>query len=123
MSDKSPAAKKPPSPRHESGPAKQSGTSKRTAANPRNKGLRFPELHTALGEVLRSCRNRKKVSQSDVGLDADVDRAYISRIERAEQSPTVATLAAIARQLGVPVWQLLKEAEERAAGRSGRGGV
>jgi ribosome-binding protein aMBF1 (putative translation factor) len=81
--------------------------------NRRNKGLRFPEMHVALGEVLRTYRSQKNVSQSDVSLDADIDRAYISRIERAEQSPTIATLIAIATKLGVPAWQLLKEAEEK----------
>lgn len=63
------------------------------------------------------------MSQSDVSLDADVDRAYISRVERAEQSPTVATLAAIAAKLGIPVWQLLKKAEERATDQSDRDAV
>ena len=116
MSNRRPAAGKQHPPRGETGPEKRHGAVKRAAGNPRNKGLRFPTLHAALGEVLRSSRNARKMSQSDVGLDADVDRAYISRIERAEQSPTVATLAAIAAKLGVPVWQLLKEAEERAVG-------
>lgn len=84
------------------------------AKTARNKGLRFPELHAALGEVVRIRRKERFLSQSDLSLDADLDRAYISRIERAEQSPTISTLIAVASRLGVPAWQILKEAEERA---------
>jgi ribosome-binding protein aMBF1 (putative translation factor) len=94
---------------------KSAETTKAAVKTPRNKGLRFPAMHAALGDVLRTHRNQKNVSQADVSMDADVDRAYISRIERAEQSPTIATLIAIASRLGVPAWQLLKEAEERVA--------
>jgi ribosome-binding protein aMBF1 (putative translation factor) len=94
---------------------KNTQTTEAERKNRRNKGLRFPEMHAALGDVLRTHRSKGNMSQSDVGMDADIDRGYISRVERAEQSPTIATLFAIAAKLGVPAWQLLKEAEESAA--------
>lgn len=47
---------------------------------------------------------------SDLARLAGISKGFVSQIERARTSPSLATLAAVARALGVPVAELLAEA-------------
>ena len=55
----------------------------------------------AFGEILRSARLRVGLSQEALGLACDIDRTYVSLLERGERQPTLSTLFALAGQLGV----------------------
>ena len=74
----------------------------------------------ARGRVARNVRRLRvaaALSQEDFAVDAQLDRTYISRIERNLENPTVTALEKIAKALGVDIVELL------AAVPSGRGPV
>ena len=54
-----------------------------------------------LGTRLRKARTIKKLSQEAVALAVDMDRSYISGLERGEFNVSVLKLAKIAKVLGV----------------------
>jgi len=66
-----------------------------------------------LAEVLRELRMASKRSQLQFGHAVDIDRSYVSKIERQESSPTAEVLFAIAEQLNMPLWEIIKKAEDR----------
>jgi transcriptional regulator with XRE-family HTH domain len=52
---------------------------------------------------LRRLRVQKALSQETLAVDAEVDRAYLSRIERGLENPTVAILERLAAALGARI--------------------
>jgi transcriptional regulator with XRE-family HTH domain len=54
----------------------------------------------------RRVRVSRGISSEALSADAGVDRAYVSRIERAVANPTVDVLERIARVLGVEIGEL-----------------
>jgi transcriptional regulator with XRE-family HTH domain len=64
-----------------------------------------------LGEAMRRRRMVLGRSQEQVALDAGIDRAYYSGIERGEQNASYATLLSIADVLGVRLSELQGQAE------------
>lgn len=61
-----------------------------------------------LGHCLCKLRERKKLSQENVALLCEVDRTYISRIEKGRANPTIKTLRKISNALKIKLWRLLK---------------
>jgi transcriptional regulator with XRE-family HTH domain len=61
-----------------------------------------------LGENLRMLRLKKNMSQGDLSLALNVDRAYISNIENGRMNPTLSTLEKIAGALGISSSELIK---------------
>lgn len=55
----------------------------------------------AFGEVLRECRTKAGISQEALALQADLDRTYISLMERGLRQPTLETLFRLAEVLGI----------------------
>ena len=47
------------------------------------------DVDQASGQALRSLRTKRKWSQTDLALRADVDRNYISLIELGRSSPSI----------------------------------
>ena len=68
----------------------------------------------ALGESVRAAREAMDLSQEDLGFEADLDRTYISGIERGVRNPTVTSLLRIARALGTKPGALLAQADGRS---------
>ncbi|MDX2694892.1 helix-turn-helix domain-containing protein [Streptomyces ipomoeae] len=62
----------------------------------------------AIGESIRTARNRAKLTQEAVALRADLDRASYNRIEQGHQSPLLDTLIRIADAIGVPLADLVR---------------
>ena len=56
----------------------------------------------AFGEAVRAERERKDLSQEELGFEAGLDRTYVSGIERGVRNPTVVT---IRRTPGLSAWQ------------------
>jgi transcriptional regulator with XRE-family HTH domain len=70
-----------------------------------------PELDDQLarfGANMREARRRAGLSQIDLSLRADLDRAAISFLERAERSPDLNTIVRVARAVGVRPATLLQ---------------
>ena len=68
----------------------------------------------ALGAAVREQRERLGWSQEELGFEAEIDRTYVSGIERGVRNPTVANLLKLCSALGVKPSQVLRGAEDRA---------
>ncbi|MES2927750.1 MAG: helix-turn-helix transcriptional regulator [Pseudomonadota bacterium] len=71
------------------------------------------EPDQAFGQALRSLRTRRKWSQTDLALRADVDRNYISLIELGKNSPSVRMVFKLCEALDTLPSDLIKEVERR----------
>lgn len=67
----------------------------------------FDALRKALGLNVRRLRRAKKLSQEELAFDAEIDRTYVSQIERAAINPSLWVLQKVAKVLGVRVVELL----------------
>lgn len=79
--------------------------------------LRPDPLLQALGVAVIAAREKAGLSQEAAGFKANIDRTYLSGIERGLRNPTVKTLRRIAEALGTRSSALLAAAE----GDRGRG--
>ena len=55
----------------------------------------------AFGKILRDCRSKAGVSQEELADRADIDRTYVSLLERGLRLPTLDTLFRLAAGLNV----------------------
>ncbi len=69
----------------------------------------------AFGQALRNLRTKRKWSQTDLALRADVDRNYISLIELGRNSPSVRLLFRLCDALDTPPSDFFKDVEKRLA--------
>lgn len=60
-----------------------------------------------VAENVRHVRKSRKISQEDLSLDAEVDRTYISQVERGKRNITVIVLVRLARALRTTVAALV----------------
>jgi len=58
------------------------------------------EIEQAFGEVLRKIRLEKSLSQEELAHLCELDRTYISLMERGKRKPTINTIFALARGIG-----------------------
>lgn len=73
------------------------------------------EFLQALGKVLNSKRQSRKLSLEELGQRAGLHRAYISEIERGERNPSLTVLKKLADALETTVTALTATAENTAA--------
>ncbi len=59
------------------------------------------QIPAVFGRVLREERKRLKLSQEQLALHAEVDRTFVSQIERGVRQPTLTTLVKLSRVLQV----------------------
>jgi transcriptional regulator with XRE-family HTH domain len=64
-----------------------------------------------IGATLRRLRLAAGMSQEQLGLEAGVQRNFISLIETGQNQPTISTIAKLARALGMKASELVAEAE------------
>ena len=72
-------------------------------------------LSVAFGKAMRAERMKKALSQEELAFRCDLDRTYISSVERGKVNPSIHITWLIARGLDVPLWVLIQSAEELAA--------
>jgi DNA polymerase V len=65
------------------------------------------------GSALKECRERANMSQEELALASDLDRTYISMLERNVKAPTLTTLGKISTALKIKSSFLLDLAEQR----------
>lgn len=58
-------------------------------------------MSQAIGQVIREQRLARRISQEDLALNADVDRSFVSQIERGVRQPTLTTLCKLAAALDI----------------------
>ena len=66
-------------------------------------------LRSVLARNLRVLRLERGMSQEALASKADLDRTYVSSIERSRYSATIDTLERLADALNVPAVDLLKD--------------
>ena len=64
----------------------------------------------ALGQVISSARKSQGVSQEELAHRSEIDRSYMSAIERGTQNPGVMVIVKIARAIGIPTSELFAKA-------------
>lgn len=67
------------------------------------------EIRELFAKNLRKLRQAKGLSQEELAHLADIDRTYVSSLERAVYSPSIEVLDRLARALGVRPEDLIKE--------------
>lgn len=83
------------------------------AQNPWMNKSRKQLLH-ALGRLVKQKRTELGISQEELGFKANLDRTYISGIERGVRNPSLTALVSLAGGLGMTVSQLLETLEIEA---------
>jgi transcriptional regulator with XRE-family HTH domain len=61
-----------------------------------------------MGTRLKQLRTAKHLSQATLAKRARLSREYVLRLEAGQQDPSLTTMTALAKALGVPVTALLK---------------
>jgi transcriptional regulator with XRE-family HTH domain len=61
-----------------------------------------------IGTRIRRLRKAKDMSQAALAKRARLTRVYITRLESGKQDPSLSTINALAKALGVPVTALLE---------------
>jgi transcriptional regulator with XRE-family HTH domain len=69
------------------------------------------EPEVAFGIVLRALRKERQLSQESLALDADLQRNYISLLERGINSASLRTIFKLAHVLQVSPTDMLKQVE------------
>lgn len=72
------------------------------------KPIRNSRLLQRIGARLRAGRSAKGMSQEDVALAADLDRSFVSGLERGEFNVSVLVLARVAKVVGVRLGSLFE---------------
>lgn len=67
------------------------------------------DVRAILARNVRDARKRLDLSQEDLAARAQLDRTYVSGIERRVRNPTVTVVARIAEALGTSAAALLTE--------------
>ena len=62
----------------------------------------------AFGKRLRMLRERRKLTQEELGFRCDLDRTFIGFIERAERSITLETMSKLAKGLNLGLEALVR---------------
>ena len=66
------------------------------------------DIRTAFGRNLRDLRLTRRLSQEELAFRAQIDRTYMSSIERGEANPTLVVLDRLARALRIPLTELVE---------------
>lgn len=73
----------------------------------------------AFGKVLRRVRKDTGLTQEQLALAADIDRTFVSLMERGERQPTIRVLFKLANALHIPAAQLVQMTDDRVGIREG----
>ena len=74
--------------------------------------ISHPRIQTAFGLVLKDLRNERGLSQQQLAFDSDLDRTYISLLERGLRLPTLGTVSKVAEVLKVSPSDIVARVEK-----------
>ena len=63
---------------------------------------------TKLGENLKTLRTKKNITQTGLAKILNVDKSFVSNIEKGKNNPTLSTITNLAKALGISTNELLK---------------
>ncbi|MFA7435029.1 MAG: helix-turn-helix transcriptional regulator [Bacilli bacterium] len=64
-------------------------------------------INILFGKRVRQLREKKGISQEQLGFDVGLHRTYIGQVERAEKNITLKNIEKIAKQLDVNISELM----------------
>jgi putative transcriptional regulator len=67
------------------------------------------EFLIGLGRNIKKIRKERNMSQLDLSVNCDFEKASLSRLESGKANPTITTLLKVSRGLNVPLIDLFKE--------------
>lgn len=70
--------------------------------------IKDQEIINILASNLQRFRVEKKCSQEELSYNAGVAQSQVARIEVGKINPTISTVAALAKGLGIDAYELLK---------------
>lgn len=70
-------------------------------------------LQTIFGDVIRTIRKEKKISQERLAVDSDLQRSFISRLERGKTQPTLITIFELSKALNVDPADIIIQVQRR----------
>ena len=73
--------------------------------------MRSTTFARRFGEVVRKRRKAAGLTQEQLAEKADLASKMISLVERFERNPSLNVADSIAQGLGVPLWELIREAD------------
>lgn len=68
---------------------------------------------SAFGSAVRELRKKAKLTQEQLGFEADLQRIYISKLELGQQQPSLTTIFKLAQGLNCTVTELVALTEEK----------
>lgn len=75
---------------------------------------KFNTLQSTLGRNVRRLRRELNLSQEQLAFQAEIDRTYVSQIERGAINPSLLVLWKLSCALGLDVAVLLEQSKETA---------
>lgn len=66
----------------------------------------------AFGLVLKSTRSNKGLSQEQLALRSNLDRTFISLLERGQRQPSLTSILCLSRSLEIPAQDLIRQTIE-----------
>ncbi|NET26873.1 helix-turn-helix domain-containing protein [Okeania sp. SIO1I7] len=72
------------------------------------------QILTALGRLIKQRRIKLGISQEELGFRSNLDRTYISGLERGVRNPSLTALVNLAGGMGISVSELLDNLEAEA---------
>jgi len=71
--------------------------------------VRMEDVRKILAANIKAARNRLNLSQEELAASAEIDRTYVSGIERQVRNPTITVVAKFADALGTTTADLLTD--------------
>jgi len=66
----------------------------------------------AFGRVLKEVRLKKGLSQEQLAFSCDLDRTFISMLERGLRQPSLTSILSVSASLEIPAYELIKKTVE-----------
>ena len=73
------------------------------------------DVRKRFGNNVRRLRRQRGLSQEAFGLEAGIDRTYVSGVERGARNPSLTVAQKFADGLGTPLWVLFTDEPERTS--------
>jgi transcriptional regulator with XRE-family HTH domain len=71
--------------------------------------MKEPDLLIKIGERIKALRMLKRMTQNELAIECEFEKASMSRIESGKSNPTVRTLFKICKALDVHISELFKD--------------
>jgi transcriptional regulator with XRE-family HTH domain len=71
--------------------------------------MKEPDLVVKVGERIRDIRMKKKMTQNELAIQCEFEKASMSRLESGHSNPTIRTLHKVCKALDIGINELFKD--------------